>query len=260
MKKVGIYLMFCLFLGAASLSAQEVKDSVQIHFRMGKSHLDASWRDNRQSLDRIADSLRIGYSDSIYSLQKIWVVGAASPEGSIRLNKELSEKRAETLFSYLSQYRILPDSLKTADFIGRDWNGLLRLAEEDPRLPYREETLALLRNITQGANTVNDPLKLIQELRGGVPYRYMYRHLFPELRYSSLYLWYRKIQNPQAPVQLPPPVVVFRSLGSAVQMPDSIHIASAPVDKPFYMAIKTNLLYDALFVPNIGVEFYLGKD
>ena len=25
------------------------------------------------------------------------------------------------------------------------------------------------------------------------------------------------------------------------------------------MAIKTNLLYDALITPNIGVEFYLGK-
>ena len=28
---------------------------------------------------------------------------------------------------------------------------------------------------------------------------------------------------------------------------------------PFYMAVKTNLLYDALLVPNIGVEFYVGK-
>ncbi len=28
---------------------------------------------------------------------------------------------------------------------------------------------------------------------------------------------------------------------------------------PFYMAVKTNLLYDALLVPNAGVEFYLGK-
>ena len=29
-------------------------------------------------------------------------------------------------------------------------------------------------------------------------------------------------------------------------------------DKPFYMAVKTNMLYDALLVPNVGVEFYLG--
>lgn len=30
--------------------------------------------------------------------------------------------------------------------------------------------------------------------------------------------------------------------------------------EPFYMALKSNLLYDALTVPNVGVEFYLGKD
>lgn len=35
----------------------------------------------------------------------------------------------------------------------------------------------------------------------------------------------------------------------------------APVKKrPFYMAVKTNMLYDALLVPNIGVEFYVGKN
>lgn len=31
------------------------------------------------------------------------------------------------------------------------------------------------------------------------------------------------------------------------------------VCSPFYMAVKTNLLYDALLVPNIGVEFYVDK-
>jgi hypothetical protein len=30
--------------------------------------------------------------------------------------------------------------------------------------------------------------------------------------------------------------------------------------KPFYMSAKTNMLYDLAIVPNIGVEFYLGKN
>lgn len=30
--------------------------------------------------------------------------------------------------------------------------------------------------------------------------------------------------------------------------------------KPFYMSLSTNMLYDALLVPNIGAEFYLGRD
>lgn len=38
-----------------------------------------------------------------------------------------------------------------------------------------------------------------------------------------------------------------------------IVLAQPQKEKPFCMSIKTNLLYDALAIPNIGVEFYLGK-
>ena len=31
------------------------------------------------------------------------------------------------------------------------------------------------------------------------------------------------------------------------------------VSRPFYMSVKTNMLYDAALIPNIGIEFYLGK-
>ena len=36
--------------------------------------------------------------------------------------------------------------------------------------------------------------------------------------------------------------------------------AAEKVEKPFYMDIKTNMLYDVALVPNIGAEFYLGKN
>ena len=95
---------------------------------------DMSVRNNRAALGRIADSLSTSYADSVYILRKILVEGGASPEGSIPLNRKLSEKRAETLFGYLAQYGELPDSLTTFRFIGRDWTGLLRLAEADEDL------------------------------------------------------------------------------------------------------------------------------
>ena len=81
--------------------AQEIRDSVRIYFRQGYSTLDLSIHNNREALNRIADNLEVGYSDSIYTLQKILVVGGASPEGSIPLNRRLSEKRAKSVFDYL---------------------------------------------------------------------------------------------------------------------------------------------------------------
>ena len=36
--------------------------------------------------------------------------------------------------------------------------------------------------------------------------------------------------------------------------------AAEPTCKPFYMGIKTNMLYDVAAIPNIGAEFYLGAN
>ena len=60
---------------------QEVKDSVKIYFRQGSAVLDTSIGNNRAALRRIADSLAVSYSDSLYRyfLQEVTVIGGASP-------------------------------------------------------------------------------------------------------------------------------------------------------------------------------------
>ncbi len=265
-----IALLFCGGCLAAS-ALDEVRDSVKIYFRQGKINLDLELNGNRQALDKITDSLRANYSDSIYRLERILVVGGASPEGSVRLNKWLSEKRAGVLFDYLSPGGALPDSLKTSVFLGRDWAGLVRLAQDDPDVPYKEETLSLLRDIAQDTHAYDhgalsrrayaEPLARFKRLRGGVPYLYLYRKHFPELRASQLFLWYRKMRK----VEMPEPEI---NTVASVAPPDTIAVrdviipgASAPGQrKPFYMDVRTNMLYDLLALPNVGVEFYLGKD
>ena len=162
MKARKILLVFLILYGGY-VSAQEVRDSVKIYFRQGYSVLEPSRRNNKEALDRIADSLRTSYADSVYQLKRIQVVGGASPEGSIPLNRRLSVKRANVLFNYLSRYGELPDSLKTNVFLGRDWNGLIRLVSDDPELPYRKETLHLLHELAEDA--ANDDLSKGDHLR-----------------------------------------------------------------------------------------------
>lgn len=169
LKRNNFLITAFMFYGAslAAQNHQNMQDSARIYFKQGKIELIPTLRENQSALNRIADTMRITYADSAYQLRKILVVGGASPEGSVKFNRWLSEKRAKVLFDYLSRYGELPDSLRTTHYLGRDWNGLIRLVENDPQLPYRKET--------------------------------------------------------------------------------------------FYMDIRTNMLYDALLIPNIGVEMYLGK-
>ena len=250
---------------ATAQTGHDARDSVKIYFRQGKIDLVPELRDNQKALDRIADSLKNTYADSIYRLQRIEVVGGASPEGSVKLNKWLSEKRAGVLFDYLSRYGSLPDTLKTNTFLGRDWYGLIRLVENDPDVPYREETLRLLREIAGEAKgdlpPKGDHLGRIQQLRGGAPYWYMYKNLFPELRASRLYLWYEKVWNPVVPMPEPKTeLVVAPPRVDTLVIHDTIYIYRCPPCKPFYMALKTNMLADVLALPNIGAEFYLGRN
>ena len=264
MRKTLRFLFSIILLSCLNTTfAEEVSDSVKIHFKQGSSVLDKTIMDNQKALDQIADSLRSSYSDSVYVLRRVEVVGGASPEGSVTLNKRLSESRAKVLFSYLSRYGELPDSLMTFRFIGRDWKGLISLVEHDKNLPFHDETLVLLHDIDdrcrEGEHESDNNVGLLQRFKGGEPYRYMYRNLFPQLRYSQINLTYEKVLNPERRPQVMPldttislPVVDVLQL----QMPKIIPSAR----KPFYMGMKTNMLYDAMLVPNIGVEFYLGKN
>ena len=247
-------LLFFLLLYGGIAAAQDTRDSVRVYFRQGRSELDLSFGNNRNALESILKRLWEKQSDTL-RLDRVVFIGGASPEGGVARNDYLSEQRAKSLFAYLSRYVTLPDSVMTTEFLGRNWQGLIRLVEMTPEVPYQEETLELLRDICGQSDDVADPLGRLTRFRNGVPYRYMYRHLFPKLRASQVQFRYRRIELP-----VMRDTVIIRD---TVWLRDTVYI-EVPVEveaekKPFYMALKTNMLYDAALVPNIGVEFYLGK-
>jgi hypothetical protein len=216
--------------------------------------------DNGKKLDRFVDSLNVAGKDSAYRLQKILIVGSASPEGNVEINRRLSQKRANTLFDYISSKSYLPENLREFRFDGRDWNGLLSMVEEDENVPNRDEAITLIKTIIAEVNSgVSNAsqLKRLQQLRWGEPYWYMYQHIFPALRKSELFVLYEK--------EIPEPVVEPEPVAESLPEPQvAEEVKDEPVKvkmcRPFYMGVKTNLLYDALAVPNIGAEFYLGKN
>lgn len=242
-------------------------DSVMINFRQSKWNLDLNVGNNAAALDSIDRKLSTVMNDSLFRLRHVSIYGGASPEGSVAFNKFLSEHRAETLFGWIDKHNQLSSYDKTFTFYGRDWEGVLRLAEKDSNIPYRDETLALLRTIVNEKRALNgeDPKRSIErmkQLRGGIPYQYLYRNIFPTVRASKVVIDYDRILEPEiqqlsadAIAMTPDTVYIDR----VVHLTDTIYINSCP-DRPFYMDIRSNMLYDLLALPNIGVEFYLGKD
>ena len=278
--KIYVLLTIMLLGTMMTMSAQYIAgtqvvghtDSVAIGFRQSKWNLDRSVGRNAVALDSIDRRLTTVLNDSVYRLRHISVSGGASPEGSVDFNKFLSEQRANTLFKWFDKYEQLSDLDKDFTFKGRDWEGVLRLAERDPNVPHREETLALLREIVSekqraGGAEPKGSLERMKQLRGGVPYGYLYRNIFPTVRASKLIIDYDRILAPEIAGQraaammeiVPDTVYVEVHDTIVVEVHDTIYIDTCHRG-PFYMDVRSNMLYDALALPNVGVEFYLGKN
>ena len=260
--------MTLLFLlqGLCAIARSEC-DSVRIYFRQGHSVLEPGLHGNREALKRIADSLRT-YAGPTGRLRRIEVTGGASPEGPVLLNKRLSEKRAKALLEHLSREGGIPDSLLSFTCLGRDWGVLIRVVENDPGEPCRDAVPELLRENAErcrcGEKAGDANAARLAHFKEGEPYRYMYRKLFPELRATQLCLRYETTPVRQQPiaagVSFPKPVLRTPAPLSAPVSAPAFAGHTPRTRRPFYMAVKTNMLYDAIAVPNIGAEFYAGRN
>lgn len=262
-------LLLMLIVMTASLSfcnakAEETGDSATVLFRQSQWKIDTALGNNSRELERLTRFLnRCNSEDSLYSLRNVRVVGGASPEGSISINDLLSRRRAESLFDYIDNGRQIPDSIVSFKFLGRDWEGLRRLVEFDTRVPYRPEVLDILdRIISAGPESekVSDTgLRQLKALRGGIPYRYLMIHEFPEMRASEIFVDYTMHPVPAALEDSPEDNAVIPDTVGIVTISEEV-VEVQPQGKPFYMDIRTNMLYDALAIPSIGAEFYLGRN
>lgn len=243
-----------------TLSAQETQDSVRVYFHQGDTRLDLYLRENRKALDKLIPFFTDTHNAD-YRLRKISVIGAASPEGTIPLNKRLAEERARNLFQYISDGTNTATFLKDMTFTGRDWDRLITLVKGDAQVPYQSEVLCLLEEIsTQDGMDGQDRLPELKRLQGGEPYMYMFKHLFPELRSSLVKIWYETVEKKNVTDTLRIIDTLRVHTRDTLFLRDTIVIRVPEEKRPFSMAVTTNMLYDALAVPNIGVEFYLGRN
>ncbi|MDE6288721.1 MAG: DUF3575 domain-containing protein [Muribaculaceae bacterium] len=262
MKKL-IPLIIILLAGSNHAFSRALTDTVTIGFRQSHIDVDPDYKNNGARLDSIFNRLS---SDSVAGMRRLLrsvsVVGSASPEGSVAFNDYLSENRAEAIFDIFRERGIAVDSLTTFNYLGRDWNGLRRSVIADENVPYREDVLNLLDEITDyGSDArpgVEHPLIRLKSLHGGEPYMYLYKNIFPNLRFSTIVLDYdfslRRI-SPSTDIELPMLPVSF------TDVPGSLTLSPTPVKthRPLYVGLKTNLLSDLLLIPHVGADIYVGR-
>lgn len=230
--------------------------------------LDTSYGDNAERLSEIISYLETAKSDGTVDLVEVSFCGSASPEGSAAVNRSLAAKRMGALERYIRERVYIPDSIITrcSGFI--DWNLLADMVGRSD-MPDKDDAIDVIRNVPEFTYDdrgvlVDSRKKRLMDLHGGRSWWYMYKNFFSRIRNaSSVIVTVMMAEEPEEVVE--EPVVVTPPLEP--EPVDTVALEPAPVEpvpadrrSPFYMAVKTNMLYDILAVPNIGVEFYLGRN
>lgn len=162
---------------AEEIKRRDIQAECFLDFEVNKINIRPEYMNNPQELAKIRKMIDELKSDPNVKVNRLDIIGYASPEGTLATNKRLSEGRAMALRDYLASRYDFPRNQYYIIFGGENWEGLEK-ALETIETEYKDEALDIIRNIPIEKGREN---KLMQ-LRGGVPYRYMLKYIFPSLR------------------------------------------------------------------------------
>lgn len=269
----------------ANAYAASIQDSLRttIYFRPGYSLLELSYRDNAANMKALTQGIQTIKGNPCVQLQHIRILSAASPEGNSALNKRVAKRRGERLRDYLKETLVLPDSIFTVSSAGEDWQGLAALIAKE-KTPWRNKALQIIRHtpewITRNGKVVDGRKRQLQNLDGGKAWKYMLDNHFYTLRTGAVVVCEVKTLAAEstpsaAEARLEQARQEQARLESASQqsasqspssppfpaIPSQVHPSSESQAPPVasYFALKSNLLYDALLVPNLSLEASIGS-
>ena len=264
----------------ANAYAASIQDSLRttIYFRPGYSLLELSYRDNAANMKALTQGIQTIKGNPCVQLQHIRILSAASPEGNSALNKRVAKRRGERLRDYLKETLVLPDSIFTVSSAGEDWQGLASLIAKE-KTPWRNKALQIIRHtpewVTRNGKVVDGRKRQLQNLDGGKAWKYMLDNHFYTLRTGAVVVCEVKTLAAESTPSAAEASLEQARPESASQQPASqspssppfpaipsqVHPSSESQAPPVasYFALKSNLLYDALLVPNLSLEASIGS-
>ena len=262
----------------ANAYAASIQDSLRttIYFRPGYSLLELSYRDNAANMKALTQGIQTIKGNPCVQLQHIRILSAASPEGNSALNKRVAKRRGERLRDYLKETLVLPDSIFTVSSAGEDWQGLASLIAKE-KTPWRNKALQIIRHtpewVTRNGKVVDGRKRQLQNLDGGKAWKYMLDNHFYTLRTGAVVVCEVKTlaaestpSAAEARLEQARPESAFQQPASQSPssppfpaIPSQVHPESQAPPVASYFALKSNLLYDALLVPNLSLEASIGS-
>ena len=248
-----LYILGLLLWLVVGVSAQGLRDSLQTFYKVGSSHIDTLYMRNGESMSSFFQRNLARYNHPDFQLEKVVVIGSSSPDGRLENNEKLALQRAHALAAYIKNRLPVEDRQMEIISVGVDWRTLTELVAEVKDMPNQGEVLDVLQKGYFHA----ERLQRLKEVNDGLPYRWMGKHLFSQLRQSQVVVFYQVKEKP-APQSVPQEEPVVEATEDTVVAEEPLMPEAVLEKQPFYWALKTNGLYDLALIPNIGVEVYAG--
>lgn len=243
------------------MSAKTLRDSTvvqqfRISYPINDTELHEDYLDNALNLRIIKE-----YFQKSPRIDSIVIYSYASPDGPLSRNKRLAEERGKRARNYLLQHlpdgRNFPDSLIIVKPTAENWAGLIESVTRDYPYEDKDEVLEL---ISRDDISVDRKKQMLKRLNGGIPWKYIRTDILPKLRYAT---WIAEWVYVPYIAETIPSVNAICAKASSMAQPS---LAECPAVIPeeyevkTILALKTNLLYDALSLANFSIEVPLYKD
>ncbi len=229
---------------------QRMEMEFVVLFHQDLYNIDTTYRSNAEQVNAILDMLDRIYLDSAFLLKEIEIRAFASPDGWLHKNMILSNNRAKSLKKFIlanTPPQWLCDTLFALSNDTYTWEYALAYIG-------CEEYNWLLQGTT-------NPFDIRARLRyhnNGAIWKKLKKDAFPYLRQGCMV-------NIRYDLVPPMPIYAQRAewfppTDDSLCLPEPFIPEKIVEDtSKFRFAIKTNLLEDAIALPNLGVEFALGK-
>lgn len=162
---------------AEVVKARSKKCDVFLDFPVNKSVILPDYMNNRFEIEKIESMLKEVQSDKNMMVNRIQIIGYASPEGSQAINEQLSNERALAFKKYISSAMQFPADVYSVEHAGEDWDGLIALLEAST-IEDKDALLCIINT----TDDINQRKEKLRQLNKGVPYRQMLTEIYPKLR------------------------------------------------------------------------------
>ncbi|MDX5319464.1 MAG: tetratricopeptide repeat protein [Bacteroidota bacterium] len=211
--------------------------------------------DNKEQLKELKN---LG-NDTVYQIKGITIYGKASPDGELKINEDLSKKRAENTFKYLTKqlkklgFDEVHDSAFALNFtMTEDWDGWkMMVANSD--LSDKDQILAIMNS-----NMPNDAKEAEIKAKHAKSYAKMKEDMLPKLRRATIAF------NRQQPLKTDEELLTYRNNMKDLEVVELLQLAriveGAENQLAVYEEVKNRDANDWRAYNNMGYVYLTNGD